>query len=44
MAGLALLCGAAFSWLLVRWVKRKIGGAANQLGGLRLKSRAPRTL
>ena len=32
MAGLALFCGAAFSWLLVRWVKRKVGGAAKQLG------------
>jgi methyl-accepting chemotaxis protein len=32
MAGLALLCGIGFSRLLVRWVKRKVGGAANQLG------------
>jgi methyl-accepting chemotaxis protein/methyl-accepting chemotaxis protein-1 (serine sensor receptor) len=32
MVGLELLSGASFSWLLVRWVKRKVGGIATQLG------------
>lgn len=32
MVGLELLSGASFSWLLVRWVKRKVGGVATQLG------------
>ena len=29
---LAILCGAALSWLLVGWVKDKVGGIAHQLG------------
>jgi Four helix bundle sensory module for signal transduction len=32
MAGLGLFSGGAFSWLLVRWVKRKVGGVASMLG------------
>jgi methyl-accepting chemotaxis protein len=32
MVVLAVVCGAALSWLLVRWVKRVVGGAASQLG------------
>ncbi len=28
----AILCGAALSWLLVGWVKDKVGGIAHQLG------------
>jgi len=32
MIVLAVACGAALSWLLVRWVKRAIGGIAGQLG------------
>jgi methyl-accepting chemotaxis protein len=29
---LAVVCGTALSWLLVRWVKRAVGGVASQLG------------
>ncbi len=28
---LAIACGAAFSWMLVRWVKREVGGMAERL-------------
>ena len=29
---LTVMCGTALSWLLVRWVKRAVGGVASQLG------------
>jgi methyl-accepting chemotaxis protein len=32
MVVLAIGCSAALSWLLVRWVKRKVGGVASRLG------------
>lgn len=32
MVVLAIVCGAALSWLLVRWVNRSVGGIAQQLG------------
>jgi len=32
MVSLAIAGGAALSWLLMRWVKRKVGGVASELG------------
>lgn len=32
MVFLAIACGAAVSWLLVRWVARKVGGVTQELG------------
>jgi methyl-accepting chemotaxis protein len=32
LVGLAIACGTTLSWMLVRWVKRAVGGVASRLG------------